>query len=130
MPRNILLLHLKQTFHPQLEFSLKVNVMGLNPGYLLQSFLLYLLTYLKRFGFYEFFNLQEVLNQDEKNRADHQTKVEQELKQDNPLLSRVGSWLHRQKRSAVFWHNFRLKYNSPLSFDGKIIIMALTAEKS
>ena len=59
---------------------------------------------MKRFGFYEFFNLQEVLNQDEKNRADHQTKVEQELKQDNPLLSRVGSWLHRQKRSAVFWH--------------------------
>ena len=60
---------------------------------------------MKRFGFYEFFNLQEVLNQDEKNRADHQTKVEQELKQDNPLLSRVGSWLHRQKRSAgFFWH--------------------------
>ena len=45
-----------------------------------------------------------MLNQDEKSRADHQTKVEQELKQDNPLLSRVGSWLHRQKRSAVFWH--------------------------
>ena len=44
--------------------------------------------------------LQEVINQHEKNRADHQTRVEKELRQDNPLLSRVSSWLHRQKRSA------------------------------
>ena len=29
-------------FLPIIEFSLKLNVMGLNPGYLLKSFLLYL----------------------------------------------------------------------------------------
>ena len=34
-------LHLKQTFPPIFEFSLKVKVMRLNPGYLLKSFLLY-----------------------------------------------------------------------------------------
>ena len=44
------------------------------------------------------FILQEVINLDEKNRADHQTKVEAELRENNPLLSRVTSWLHRQKR--------------------------------
>jgi hypothetical protein len=59
-PSNVLPLHLKQTFLPiigsltqgcclpcvaalrnQFEFSLKVKVMGSNPGYLLKSFLLY-----------------------------------------------------------------------------------------
>ena len=28
-------------FHPQFEFSLKIKVMGSNPGYLLEYFLLY-----------------------------------------------------------------------------------------
>ena len=36
-------LHIKQAFLPIFEFSLKVKVMGSNPGYLLNSFLLYFL---------------------------------------------------------------------------------------
>ena len=43
MPSNVLPLHLKQTFPPKFEFLLKVKAMGLNPGYLLKSFLLYVL---------------------------------------------------------------------------------------
>merc|ERR1712037_775575 len=41
--RNVLPLHLKPTFPPVFELSLKVKVMGLNSGYLLKSFLLYYL---------------------------------------------------------------------------------------
>ena len=43
MPSNVLPLHLKQTFPPKFEFLLKLKAMGLNPGYLLKSFLLYVL---------------------------------------------------------------------------------------
>ena len=41
MPINVLPLRLKQTFPPIFEFSLKLKMMGLNPGYLLNSFLLF-----------------------------------------------------------------------------------------
>ena len=43
MPSNVLPLHLKQTFCPLFEFSVKV--MGSNPGYHLKYFLLYLHLY-------------------------------------------------------------------------------------
>ena len=39
-PSNVLPLHLKPTFTPIFESSLKLKVMGLNPGYLLKSFVL------------------------------------------------------------------------------------------
>ena len=38
-------------FLPIIEFSLKLNVMGLNPGYLLKSFLLYLCKGIAQFSF-------------------------------------------------------------------------------
>ena len=40
MPSNVLPLHLKQNFPSKFEFSLKVKVVGSNPGYLLKYFLL------------------------------------------------------------------------------------------
>ena len=40
MPSNVLPLHLKQTFPPIFEFSLKMKVMGSIPGYFFKSFLL------------------------------------------------------------------------------------------
>ena len=39
-PSNVLLLHLKPTFTPIFESSLKLKVMGLNQSYLLKSFVL------------------------------------------------------------------------------------------
>ena len=42
MLSNILPLHLKQFFPPIIWFFAEVKVMGLNPGYLLKAFLLYL----------------------------------------------------------------------------------------
>ena len=65
MPSNVLPLHLKQTFLPIFEFSLKV--MRAKPGYLLKYFLLYLelplfCPFLQVDMSKQLFNLQPIIN--------------------------------------------------------------------
>ena len=46
--------------HPEFEFSQKMKVMGLNPGYLLKSFVLY--------GLANFYSLQEEIHAENRDR--------------------------------------------------------------
>jgi hypothetical protein len=57
----ICLITLTKLSCPEFEFSLKVKVMGLNPGYLFKSFLLYILAQLVEIIFLKILNEEPTL---------------------------------------------------------------------